>query len=110
MLRVTGRYGDGWVPSVGGDYLQAEDVPQMQRAIDEAAHAAGREPAAVKRVANLMGLDGEPATWLDQLQRAAELGFEALLVSVPNREGEAFIRRLGEEIAPSFREQLAGLP
>ncbi|MQA74284.1 MAG: LLM class flavin-dependent oxidoreductase [Solirubrobacterales bacterium] len=107
MLRVTGRLGDGWLPTLGGNYLSAEDVPPMQRAIDEAARSAGRDPAAVKRVANLIGLEGEPSGWLDQLRRAAELGFEALLVGVTGEDAERFIRRLGEEVVPAFREQAA---
>lgn len=105
MLRLTGRLGDGWLPSVGGSYLSPEDVPPMQRTIDEAARAAGREPAEVKRVANLIALEGAAATWLDQLLAAAGLGFEALLVGVPKEDPEGFIRRLGGDIAPDFRER-----
>jgi alkanesulfonate monooxygenase SsuD/methylene tetrahydromethanopterin reductase-like flavin-dependent oxidoreductase (luciferase family) len=105
MLRVTGRLGDGWLPSLGGDYLGHDQVPAMQRSIDEAARRAGREPGDVKRVANLMALEGEPSGWLDQLLAAAELGFEALMVGVPGEGAEDFIRRLGEDVAPAFRER-----
>jgi alkanesulfonate monooxygenase SsuD/methylene tetrahydromethanopterin reductase-like flavin-dependent oxidoreductase (luciferase family) len=105
MLRVTGRLADGWLPSVGGSYLAADDVPAMQSAIDESARRAGRDPKEVKRVANLMGLDGEPSSWLDQLLAASALGFETLLVGVPDEGAEDFIRRLGEDVAPAFRER-----
>ncbi len=105
MLRLTGRLGDGWLPSVGGSFVAPEDVPEMQRRVDEGAKRAGRDPAEIKRVANLIALEGEPSGWRDQLLRAAELGFEALLVGVPgDADPVGFVRRLGEEVAPRVRE------
>jgi len=44
------------VPSLGGHYLQPDDIPPMQAAIDEAAEAAGREPSEIKRIVNVMAL------------------------------------------------------
>jgi alkanesulfonate monooxygenase SsuD/methylene tetrahydromethanopterin reductase-like flavin-dependent oxidoreductase (luciferase family) len=105
MQRLTGRLGDGWLPSLGGDYLSSEDVPPMQARIDDAARRAGRDPAEIKRVANVMALEGEPSGWADQLLRAAELGFEALMVGVPRDDPVGFVRRLGEEVAPRVRER-----
>jgi alkanesulfonate monooxygenase SsuD/methylene tetrahydromethanopterin reductase-like flavin-dependent oxidoreductase (luciferase family) len=75
----------------------------MHARIDEAAERAGRNPAAVKRVANAPALEGEPGTWADQLLRAAELGFEALMVPVPDDDPVGFIRRLGEDVVPGIR-------
>jgi alkanesulfonate monooxygenase SsuD/methylene tetrahydromethanopterin reductase-like flavin-dependent oxidoreductase (luciferase family) len=46
---------------------------------------------------------GSPDGWTDQLLRAGELGFETLLVGVPDDDPVGFIRRLGEEIAPRVR-------
>jgi alkanesulfonate monooxygenase SsuD/methylene tetrahydromethanopterin reductase-like flavin-dependent oxidoreductase (luciferase family) len=106
MLRVTGRLGDAWLPSLGGHYLKPDDVPPMQAAIDEAARAAGRDPADVKRATNVMALEGDPGGWTDQLVRIAiDLRFETVLVSVPAEQPIEFIRRLGEEIAPRVRER-----
>ena len=96
MQRLTGRLGDGWIPSLGDHYLQPEDVPPMQARIDDAAKRAGRDPAAIKRAANVMALAGEPDGWADQLRRAADLGFETLLVGVPGDDSIGVIRRLGE--------------
>jgi alkanesulfonate monooxygenase SsuD/methylene tetrahydromethanopterin reductase-like flavin-dependent oxidoreductase (luciferase family) len=104
MQRLTGRLGDGWLPSLGGHYLSPEDVPPMQARIDEAAKRAGRSPEAIKRAANVMALEGGPDRWPDQLLRAAELGFETLLVGVPGDDPIGFIRRLGEDVAPNVRE------
>jgi alkanesulfonate monooxygenase SsuD/methylene tetrahydromethanopterin reductase-like flavin-dependent oxidoreductase (luciferase family) len=103
MLRVTGRLANGWLPSMGGHYLKPEYVPPMQAAIDEAAGKAGRDPSEVKRVVNIMALEGDPAGWTDQLVSIAALRFETLLVGVPSEAPLDFIRRLGEEIAPAVR-------
>ena len=103
MLRLTGRLGDGWLPSLGGSFMSEEDAPRMQAAIDEAAERAGREPAAIERAANVMG-DADA----DRLARiAAELRFSTLLVSVPDEDPAGFIRRLGEDVAPRVRELVA---
>jgi alkanesulfonate monooxygenase SsuD/methylene tetrahydromethanopterin reductase-like flavin-dependent oxidoreductase (luciferase family) len=106
MLRLTGRLGDGWLPSLS--YMERDEVPRKQRAIDEAAEGAGRDPAEIKRVLNT-GVEGEPGGWADQLARdASELGFGVLLAGVPSERPTEFIRRLGEETAPRAREILGG--
>jgi alkanesulfonate monooxygenase SsuD/methylene tetrahydromethanopterin reductase-like flavin-dependent oxidoreductase (luciferase family) len=104
MLRLTGRLGDGWLPSLGGHYLDPADTPPMHAAIDEAARAAGRDPDAIIRAANVMALDGGPAGWPDRLANlATEHRFDTLLVGVPDDDPVGFIRRLGEEVAPRVR-------
>jgi alkanesulfonate monooxygenase SsuD/methylene tetrahydromethanopterin reductase-like flavin-dependent oxidoreductase (luciferase family) len=107
MLRLTGRLADGWLPSLGGHYLSAEDAAKGHAAIDEAARRAGRDPAEVERAVNVMTLDGEPAGWPEQLARiASELRFSTLLISVPSDNPHDFVRRLGEDLAPKVRELL----
>src|SRR3954469_24919254 len=54
MVRLVGRKADGWIPSI--PRLPLEDVPPRMRAIDEAAHAAGRDPSAIRRIANVNGM------------------------------------------------------
>jgi alkanesulfonate monooxygenase SsuD/methylene tetrahydromethanopterin reductase-like flavin-dependent oxidoreductase (luciferase family) len=106
MLRLTGRLADGWLPSLGARFMTPEDAPRMQAAVDEAARAAGRDPAAIERAVNIMGLDGPPDGWAAQLERiAAELGFTTLIVGVPQDDPVGFVRRLGEEVAPALRER-----
>lgn len=63
MLRLTGRLGDGWLPSLGGHYMSAEAAPRMHAAIDEAGERGGRDPAQIERAVNLMSLDGDPGGW-----------------------------------------------
>jgi alkanesulfonate monooxygenase SsuD/methylene tetrahydromethanopterin reductase-like flavin-dependent oxidoreductase (luciferase family) len=100
MLRLTGRLGDGWLPSVGGSYLAEEDVPERQRAIDEAARRAGRDPGDIVRAANV-GLGGS-ADWLDTeriADFAGRLRLDALLVSTPDEDPLGYISALGETAA-----------
>jgi alkanesulfonate monooxygenase SsuD/methylene tetrahydromethanopterin reductase-like flavin-dependent oxidoreductase (luciferase family) len=105
MLRLTGRLGDGWLPSLGGGYVTPDDAPRMQSMVDEGARAAGRDPAEIERAANVPALDGDPAARADQLARVAtELGFSTLLVGTVGEDPIADIRRLGEEVAPRLRE------
>jgi alkanesulfonate monooxygenase SsuD/methylene tetrahydromethanopterin reductase-like flavin-dependent oxidoreductase (luciferase family) len=100
MLRLTGRLGDGWLPSIGGSYLAEEEVPERQRVIDEAARRAGRDPGEIVRAANV-GLAGS-GDLLDAdhvADYAARLRLDALLVSPPAEDPLAFIGALGETAA-----------
>ncbi|MEX2194258.1 MAG: LLM class flavin-dependent oxidoreductase [Thermoleophilaceae bacterium] len=106
MLRITGRLADGWLPSLGGKYMSAEVARENQRTIDEAAKRSGREPAEIVRAVNVMGLEGSPGRWLDELAPVIEdLGFTTLLAGVPAEDPVGFVRRLGEEVAPGLRER-----
>ena len=106
MLRLTGRLGDGWLPSLGAGYLSPDDVPRMQAAVDEGARAAGRDPAAIERAANVIGgLEGTPRDRAEQLARVAtELRLTTLLVAPPQDDPIGFVRGLGEDVAPLVRE------
>ena len=107
MLRLTGRRGDGWLPSLGGHYASPEDVPGMHARIDEAARRAGRDPAAIERAVNVMEPAGDDLA--DRLARiATDLRFTTLLVGVPEDDPVGFVRRLGEDVAPRARELANG--
>jgi alkanesulfonate monooxygenase SsuD/methylene tetrahydromethanopterin reductase-like flavin-dependent oxidoreductase (luciferase family) len=100
MLRLTGRRGDGWLPSVGEHYLSIADIAPRQAAIDEAARKAGRDPAGIVRAANV-GL-GDPPAWLDAgklREFAEEHRFDVVLVAVPSEGSLEFIRSLGQAVA-----------
>jgi alkanesulfonate monooxygenase SsuD/methylene tetrahydromethanopterin reductase-like flavin-dependent oxidoreductase (luciferase family) len=64
MLALTGRKGDGWLPSL--PYLQDGDLAAGNAAIDRAAHAAGRDPSAIRRMLNL-ALPEDPVAELTRL-------------------------------------------
>jgi alkanesulfonate monooxygenase SsuD/methylene tetrahydromethanopterin reductase-like flavin-dependent oxidoreductase (luciferase family) len=102
MLRITGAKADGWLPSLGST-MTPEDVPARQAAVDEAARAAGRDPAEIERAVNVMAPSADP----DELARIVSgLGFTTLLVGVPDDDPVGFVRRLGEDVAPRVRELL----
>jgi alkanesulfonate monooxygenase SsuD/methylene tetrahydromethanopterin reductase-like flavin-dependent oxidoreductase (luciferase family) len=104
MLDLTGRLGDGWLPSLG--YLDLEDAHDRHRVIDEAAARAGRDPTDVRRVANA-GVSGDANGWADQIARLAiDYRFETLILSVPEDDPVGFIRRLGEDVAPVARQKV----
>ena len=103
MLRLTGSRADGWLPSLG--YMDPEDAPRMQAAVDEAARNAGRDPGDIERALNVMTLDGDPSGWADQLARiATDLRFTTLLAGVPDDDPVSYVTRLGEDVAPRVRE------
>ncbi len=111
MLRLTGRLADGWVPSAA--YLPPEQLGERSRTIDEAARAAGRDPAAIRRVYNVNGdfaartggfLQGPPRVWAEQLaELALQHGVSAFVLAV-DAAAPADMRRFAEEVAPGVRE------
>jgi alkanesulfonate monooxygenase SsuD/methylene tetrahydromethanopterin reductase-like flavin-dependent oxidoreductase (luciferase family) len=121
-LRLIGRSADGWVPSLG--YLRPRDIPEAGRIIDDAATAAGRDPAAIRRVVNVSGsftptddaaggdpdetgrIDGSVALWVETLSRwAVEFRADAFVVWPPDT-GTADIERLGAEVVPGVRARI----
>jgi alkanesulfonate monooxygenase SsuD/methylene tetrahydromethanopterin reductase-like flavin-dependent oxidoreductase (luciferase family) len=104
MLRLTGRLGDGWIPSLGDRYMSAEDAPRMHAAIDDGAREAGRDPSEIERGVNVMSLQGDPETWGEQLARVHELGFTTLLIGLPEDDPVDAVRRLGEDVRPRLLE------
>ena len=80
----------------------------MRRSIRPPARPAG-DPGEIERAINVMGLDGDPGGWAEQLARiASELRFSTLLVGVGGEDpvGLVLVRRLGEDVAPRVRQLL----
>ncbi|MBV9942474.1 MAG: hypothetical protein JO262_10125 [Solirubrobacterales bacterium] len=75
----------------------------MNARIDEAALRAGRDPNEIERVVNLMALEGTPNQWRERLMRVGALGFETILVGVPDGDPVPFVRRLAEDVVPRLR-------
>ncbi|MEV4800186.1 LLM class flavin-dependent oxidoreductase [Nonomuraea sp. NPDC049421] len=114
MLRLTGAKADGWLPSL--PYVKSlDEVARSNAIIDEAAEAAGREPAAVRRLLNIGGrfgstrsdrlLAGPPEQWAEQLAALTlEYGFSGYIVMA---DDAGTIRTFGEEVAPATRALVA---
>jgi hypothetical protein len=97
MLRLVGRRADGWLPSLsrlGG----VEEIGRGNAVIDEAALAAGREPAAVRRLLNIGPHEADPGL-LTEL--ALAYGVSGFILA---GDDPGLVRRFGEEVAPEVRE------
>jgi hypothetical protein len=97
MLALTGALADGWLPSMG--YLELDELPAMNAAIDDAARGVGRRPEDVRRLLNLGG--GESAEQLVELTLSSGMSTYLLPVSSADE-----VRRFAEEVAPAVREQV----
>jgi alkanesulfonate monooxygenase SsuD/methylene tetrahydromethanopterin reductase-like flavin-dependent oxidoreductase (luciferase family) len=117
MLRIVGRLADGWVPSL--PRLPLEEVPRRQDLIDDAARAAGRDPAQIRRVANLNGaiVDGDRTAWLhgpvehwiEELVRLVrELRFDGFVLWSDHEDVLGQTERFAREVVPGVRAALSG--
>ena len=114
MLRLTAETADGWVPTLS--YLRGgpADLAAMNSRIDDAAAAAGREPAAVRRLLNISGsfdstggglLQGPASQWAQELSdMALEYGISGFLLASDSAKD---LRRFGGEVAPEVRSLVA---
>jgi alkanesulfonate monooxygenase SsuD/methylene tetrahydromethanopterin reductase-like flavin-dependent oxidoreductase (luciferase family) len=100
MLRITGALADGWVPSQG--YLPPEQVPEAMKRVDDAAQAEGRDPAAIRRIYNL--LSDEPPRAEQIVEFATELGFDSFIFS-PADVHE--LERIAHDVLPAVREEMS---
>ena len=80
MLGVTGRASDGWVSPLS-IYTTPASVPAKQQLIDAAARSAGRDPASLRRIYNVVGsigsqgrsgLVGDAELWGRHLDRVGD--------------------------------------
>jgi alkanesulfonate monooxygenase SsuD/methylene tetrahydromethanopterin reductase-like flavin-dependent oxidoreductase (luciferase family) len=114
MQALIGRLADGWVPSSA--YLPPERLPAAQARIDDAAAAAGRDPAAIRRLYNISGrigpggggfLDGPPDQWVEQLlPLVVEIGMDTFVVW-PSESPATQLQLFAAEVAPALREAVA---
>jgi probable F420-dependent oxidoreductase len=112
-LALTGRLGDGWIPSL--DLAPPGRARVMRERILSAAQEAGRTPDDITCVYNLTvrvgeGPDPDPSTVVgspeavaEQLLGFQEIGFTAfnMIVRGPNKAGQ--LERLASEVMPAFR-------
>nr|WP_308195526.1 FAD-dependent oxidoreductase [Agromyces cavernae] len=120
MLRLTGRKGDGWVPSLA--YMKPGEFAEKNGIIDEAATAAGRDPREIRRIANIGGrfsagggagrggpggfLDGPAEQWVEQLlPYVVDDGVGTFVLS---SDDPRTIQHFAEQVAPALREAVAG--
>ncbi len=114
MLRLTGRLGDGWLPSL--PYLKGgpTDLEQMNAHIDTGAQQAGRDPSAIRRMLNLGGqfsqtssgfLNGPPEQWAQDLAGLNETyGISSFILMA---DDPGMIDLVAREVIPATRELIA---
>lgn len=111
-LRLVGRVADGWVPSLRGD---PDSVVELVARVDEAAVAADRDPADIRRILNVNGtitdgrsggfLHGPVDQWVEQLaDLALTHGFDTFVLW---SDGADAAERFVDEVAPALRERIA---
>ncbi|WP_028061384.1 LLM class flavin-dependent oxidoreductase [Candidatus Solirubrobacter pratensis] len=111
MQRIAGRLADGWIPSI--PRFPLEELAAARARIDAAAERAGRDPAAITRIANVNGviadgpvtgyLKGPPSHWVEELTRLRdEFGFDGFVLW---SEGDMIeqIVRFAAEVCPALR-------
>ena len=115
-LALVGRAADGWVGS--SPWASPEKLPEINARIDEAAVAAGREPAAIRRIYNIFGsinesggdgfLQGTARQWTDELtELVIQHGIDSFIFGPagdPVRQTAIF----AAEVAPAVRAAVAG--
>jgi alkanesulfonate monooxygenase SsuD/methylene tetrahydromethanopterin reductase-like flavin-dependent oxidoreductase (luciferase family) len=112
MLELTGRVGDGWLPSLG--YLNFDNIAAMQQQIDKGAESAGRSPASIRRLLNISGritdgpstgvLNGPVDRWVDDLTAlTVEYGFDTYIFGGP---AERQLDLFAQEVVPRVREEV----
>ncbi|MGH3879909.1 MAG: LLM class flavin-dependent oxidoreductase [Actinophytocola sp.] len=111
MLALTGRLGDGWLPS--SPYVPPEQLAEKNEIIDEAAEAAGRSTTDIRRMYNIAGtftgsgaefLRGPARVWVEQLAELTLTEGISSFVLMIDRDGDDQLRRFAEEVAPAVRE------
>lgn len=122
VLKLTGTYADGWF-SPGNVYAPPETIQERQRIIDEAAHAANRDPRAIRRIYNLFGfitpsgagrddagkpLIGSISFWIERLSYyISELGFDGFFLW-PLQQTEAQAEIFATQVMPVLRQRFNG--
>jgi alkanesulfonate monooxygenase SsuD/methylene tetrahydromethanopterin reductase-like flavin-dependent oxidoreductase (luciferase family) len=117
MLGVAGRAADGWISPLN-IYVRPDEVPAKRQIIDQAARAAGRDPSAIRRVYNVIGLigaargvpglSGGVEFWAETLADWSErLGFDTFIfwpAAAPRAQLELF----AYEVVPAVRARISG--
>jgi alkanesulfonate monooxygenase SsuD/methylene tetrahydromethanopterin reductase-like flavin-dependent oxidoreductase (luciferase family) len=125
-LAATGRVADGWIPGHAADWL-SDRYRTSRPVIDEAAAAAGRDPAGIRTVFNFPGritdrplaatrdrdrrwIGGSPGQWAEELTGAVlEHGASGFMLFSPpgGTPDVTSLARWGREIGPAVREAIA---
>jgi alkanesulfonate monooxygenase SsuD/methylene tetrahydromethanopterin reductase-like flavin-dependent oxidoreductase (luciferase family) len=100
MLRLVGRLGDGWLPTIAG--LKPGDLAAGNAIIDAAAAGAGREPQAIRRLLNVGAVEAPARETAAELARLAlEDGIATFILTANDPRA---MMDFAAEVAPRVRE------
>lgn len=110
-IELTGKVADGWVPSFRGNL---QKIAERSARLDEAAVAAGRDAADIRRILNVNGeitagdsqgmFQGPVDQWVDELtDLAVNHGFDTFILWA---EGEGQLERFAGEVVPAARQSI----
>jgi len=121
-LAVTGRAADGWVPSMGSDWLNPRFL-ESRPLIDEAAAGVGRDPAEIANIFNFGGritaeplaqtrdddgrwIGGSAKQWIGEMTSAVlEHGAGGFIYrGTDDTPAPAAVSRFAQEVVPAVRE------
>lgn len=103
MLRLIGEIGDGWLPSLG--YIDDGGIASASAAIDDAATAAGRDPARIRRILNVG--DEIPRDELSQQLTALALNHGIDTFVLGGAASNEQLTYLAQEVFPRVRDDVA---
>ncbi|MGH2554152.1 MAG: hypothetical protein ACRDHO_00345, partial [Actinomycetota bacterium] len=98
--------------------MTAEILATGNRAIEDAATAAGRDPTSIRRILNLSGsieqsrgegFVGPASFWVDELTRLVDAGMDAFMFW-PAHDEEQQIEVFAEEVIAAVRDAAAAAP
>jgi alkanesulfonate monooxygenase SsuD/methylene tetrahydromethanopterin reductase-like flavin-dependent oxidoreductase (luciferase family) len=113
-VRLVGAKADGW--SVSAPYVPPGRLPELNTIITSAAREAGRDPAAITRLYNVMGLitprdqdafNGPVERWAETLTTLHTESQMNAFVFWPAGDRERQSRLFAEQVVPAVRESLA---
>jgi hypothetical protein len=85
--------------------MAPEQVAEARKVVDEAAVKVGRDPADVRGVYNLSGIDGPPQLWVETLARwVDELSVTTFILPAESVEQ---VELFAGEVVPGVRAALA---
>jgi alkanesulfonate monooxygenase SsuD/methylene tetrahydromethanopterin reductase-like flavin-dependent oxidoreductase (luciferase family) len=115
-LALTGRFADGWIPSLG--HAPPESVPAMRAHIERGAREAGRDAETITSVYNLeIRVDERAATEpsvvsgssdavVERLNEFVMLGFDGFNFQPVGPDRREQIDRLANEVVPTLRRSI----
>jgi alkanesulfonate monooxygenase SsuD/methylene tetrahydromethanopterin reductase-like flavin-dependent oxidoreductase (luciferase family) len=113
-IQLVGAKADGW--SVSAPYVPPDRLPELNQIITSAARDAGRDPAAITRLYNVMGLitpqdrdafHGPVERWAETLATLHTESQMNAFVFWPTGDRERQSRLFAEQVVPAARESLS---